>query len=186
MNERRAHRKGDASARTVRVGVSACLLGEKVRYDGEEKGNPVILKEVGRFVEWVPLCPEVGMGLPVPREAMRLVGEAGAPRLVEIRTGRDRTDPMRKWSADQVRNLEEMNLCGFIFKSRSPSCGLEGVAIYTPEGLPVGTGRGLFAAAFMNHFPGIPVEEEGRLQDPALREQFLEGVFDFKREKQGS
>jgi len=166
--------------RSVRVGISACLLGEKVRYDGRDRRDPVIIKDMGCLVEWVPVCPEVGMGLPVPREAMELAGDPGMPGLVEIRTGRDRTSQMLEWSERKVRELEGAGLCGFIFKSRSPSCGMN-VEVHPAACLPSGIGRGLFAAIFMKHFPRLLVEEEGRLQNAEARERFLTRVFDFFR-----
>lgn len=167
----------------IRIGISSCLLGGKVRYDGQHKLDHYLTETLGRYVDWVPVCPEVEMGLPVPREAMRLVGDPGAPRLVTIRTGLDQTDRMRKWSEKKLKDLHDLDLSGFIFKSRSPSSGMERVKVYTPAGMPSKTGSGLFASAFMKDFPLVPVEEDGRLHDPALRENFIERVFVFHRWK---
>ncbi|GAB4264376.1 MAG: DUF523 and DUF1722 domain-containing protein [Deferrisomatales bacterium] len=165
----------------IRLGISACLLGQPVRYDGGHKLDRFLRDTLGRWVEYVPVCPEVECGLPVPREAMRLVGDPARPRLVTQKTGVDLTDRMEAWAARRVRELEAENLCGFIFKSNSPSSGMERVQVYGAGGAPVKKGVGLFARAFMEHFPLLPVEEEGRLHDPALRENFIERLFTLKR-----
>jgi uncharacterized protein YbgA (DUF1722 family)/uncharacterized protein YbbK (DUF523 family) len=165
----------------IKLGISSCLLGEKVRYDGGHKLDPFLRNTLGRYVDWVPICPEVESGLPVPRDAMHLVGVPDAPRLVTINTGIDYTNRMLRWANEKLSELERMDLCGFVFKSRSPSSGMRGVKLYTPEGVLKGRSIGIFAGAFMQHFPLLPVEDEGRLQDPALRENFIERVFVFKR-----
>ncbi len=167
----------------IKLGISSCLLGEKVRYDGWHKLDHYITKTLGHYVEWVPVCPEVEYGLAVPREAMHLVGTEEGPRLVTSRTGVDHTRGMKRWAAQRLDGLEEESLCGFIFKSGSPSSGMRGVKVYNPSGVPVRTGSGIFAAAFMERFPLIPVEDEGRLQNPALRENFIERAFVFRRWK---
>jgi len=167
----------------IRIGISSCLLGEKVRYDGGHKQDRYLTDTLGRYVEWVPVCPEVEYGLPIPREAMRLVGDPEAPRLVTVRTGKDHTDGMRAWAREKLSALEGKDLCGFIFKSRSPSSGYKGVKVYTSSGMPVQKGTGIFAGAFIHHFPLIPVEDDGRLYDPELRENFIERVFVYKRWK---
>jgi uncharacterized protein YbgA (DUF1722 family)/uncharacterized protein YbbK (DUF523 family) len=165
----------------VKLGISACLLGDKVRYDGQHKLDPYLKVTFGQFVEWVRVCPEVDCGLPVPREAMRLVGDPQSPRLVTQRTGIDHTDRMLRWSRGVLRRLDKEGLCGFIFKSKSPSSGLSRVKVYGASGMPGKTGRGLFAGAVVEHFPLLPVEDDGRLHDPGLRENFIERVFVFKR-----
>jgi uncharacterized protein YbgA (DUF1722 family)/uncharacterized protein YbbK (DUF523 family) len=165
----------------IRLGISSCLLGEKVRYDGGHKLDRYIKETLGRYVEWLPICPEVEYGLPVPREAMRLVIAEGGPRLVTIRTGIDHTEGMSKWAEKRLDELEKEGLCGFIFKSRSPSSGLRGVKVYNPSGVPVHTGAGLFARAFIRRFPLMPAEDDGRLHDPSIRENFIERIFVFKR-----
>jgi uncharacterized protein YbgA (DUF1722 family)/uncharacterized protein YbbK (DUF523 family) len=167
----------------IKLGISSCLLGEKVRYDGGHKLDHYITETLGRYVDWMPVCPEVEYGLPVPREAMHLSGTAEAPRLVGSRTGVDHTDGMNMWARQRLDELEKEGLCGFIFKSRSPSSGMRGVKVYKPSGVPVHTGVGIFAWAFMKRFPLIPVEDDGRLQDPDLRENFIERIFVFKRWK---
>jgi uncharacterized protein YbgA (DUF1722 family)/uncharacterized protein YbbK (DUF523 family) len=165
----------------IRLGVSQCLLGDPVRFDGGHKLDHFIRDTLGTYVDFVPVCPEVESGLGVPREAMRLEGDIEAPRLVTVRTKVDLTDRMLTWASRRVRELETEDLCGFIFKSKSPSSGMERVRVYTEQGMPVLRGVGLFARAFKNHFPLLPVEEEGRLHDPMLRENFIESIFALKR-----
>jgi uncharacterized protein YbgA (DUF1722 family)/uncharacterized protein YbbK (DUF523 family) len=165
----------------IKIGVSACLLGEKVRYDGGHKLDHFLVDTLGRYVEFVRVCPEVEMGLPVPREALRQVGDPGNPRLLTSRGGEDMTGRMLKWARQRVRELEREELCGFIFKSRSPSSGMERVKVYDENGVARKTGVGIFARVFMDHFPLLPVEEEGRLHDPVLRENFIESLFTFQR-----
>jgi len=165
----------------IRVGASRCLLGENVRFDGGHKLDHFIRDTLGQYMDFVPVCPEVECGLGVPREAMRLEGDHEAPRLVTVRTGADLTDRMLSWAGQRVRELEKEDLCGFIFKSKSPSSGMERVKVYTEKGMPVMRGVGLFARAFKTHFPLLPVEDEGRLHDPRLRENFIEGIFALKR-----
>lgn len=165
----------------IRVGVSACLLGQPVRYDGGHKHDRYVTDTLGRYFTFVPVCPEVEAGLGVPREAMRLVGDPGAPRLVTIKTGQDLTDRMRQWAAGRVGELAGENLCGFIFKSKSPSSGFTRVKVYNAQGSPAKLGVGLFARAFLDRFPLVPVEDEGRLHDDGLRENFIERVFTLNR-----
>jgi uncharacterized protein YbgA (DUF1722 family)/uncharacterized protein YbbK (DUF523 family) len=164
----------------VRILVSACLLGERVRYDGGHKRDPFLVDTLGRFVDYVPVCPEVECGLAVPREAMRLEGDPGDPRLVGRKTGTDYTALMRRWSRARLEELESLDLCGYICKRGSPSSGMERVKVHG-GGVPRGSGSGLFTKAFMDRFPLIPVEEEGRLHDPVLREMFVERVFTLRR-----
>ena len=165
----------------IKLGVSTCLLGESVRYDGGHKHDHFLTDTLGQYVDYIPVCPEVECGLPVPREAMRLVGDPESPRLVTIRTGVDLTDQMVKWAHRRLGELAEEDLCGFIFKSRSPSSGMERVKVYNDKGMPVKNGRGIFAGMFMDRFPLIPTEEEGRLKDPLLRENFIARIFTLKR-----
>lgn len=167
----------------IKLGISACLLGEKVRYDGGHKLDPYLKYTLGKYVEWVPICPEVEYGLPVPREPMQLTGNPESPRLVTSRTRIDHTEGMRKWARMRLEQLEKEDLCGFIFKSKSPSSGLSGVKIYNDSGIPVKKGIGIFAAEFIKRFPLIPAEEDGRLQNPVLRENFIERIFVYKRWK---
>jgi uncharacterized protein YbgA (DUF1722 family)/uncharacterized protein YbbK (DUF523 family) len=167
---------------TIKIGVSSCLLGERVRYDGGHKHNDYITDILGDYFSFVPVCPEVGCGLPIPREAMRLEGDPAAPRLLTNKTRVDLTAQMQDFCAAKVRELEKEDLCGFIFKKDSPSSGLFRVKVYN-NGMAVKNGRGLFAAAVANNFPLLPMEEEGRLNDPPLRENFIERVFSYRRWK---
>ncbi|WP_306536425.1 DUF523 and DUF1722 domain-containing protein [Geobacter sp.] len=166
----------------IKIGVSSCLLGEKVRYDGGHKHDRYITDTLGRFFRFVPVCPEVGCGLPVPREAMRLERDGEGVRLVTNKTHVDHTNRMLSWCAKRVTELEREDLCGFIFKKDSPSSGLFNVKVYS-TGMPAKVGRGLFARAVTEHFPLLPVEEEGRLHDMGLRENFIERVFAYRRWK---
>jgi uncharacterized protein YbgA (DUF1722 family)/uncharacterized protein YbbK (DUF523 family) len=165
----------------VRIGISTCLLGEAVRYDGGHKLDRFVRDTLGQYVDYVPVCPEVECGFGIPRESMHLEGDPQAPRLVTTRTKRDVTDQMLDWAHRRVAELEREDLCGFIFKSNSPSSGMERVKILDRNGMPRKIGVGVFAGIFMSHFPLTPVEEEGRLHDPALRESFIERIFVFKR-----
>jgi uncharacterized protein YbbK (DUF523 family) len=164
----------------IKIGVSACLLGQKVRFDGGHKHDRFITDTLGQYLEFCPVCPEVEAGFPVPRESFRLVGDRENPRLKTVKTNVDHTDRMLKWAQSRVRELEKENLCGFIFKSKSPSSGMERVKVYSEKGIPEKTGVGIFARVFMDNFPLIPVEEEGRLHDPKLRENFIESIFVLK------
>lgn len=168
-------------ATEIKIGVSTCLLGEKVRYDGGHKHDRYITGTLGRYFSFVPVCPESECGLGIPREAMRLEGDVAAPRLVTNKTGRDLTEQMTRWIGPRLDQLAGEDLCGFIFKKGSPSSGLYRVKVYNDKGNPVSSGSGLFAAAFTRRFPRIPVEEEGRLHDPVLRENFIEQVFALRR-----
>ena len=165
----------------IRILISSCLLGEKVRYDGGHKREGFLVETLGRFVEWVPVCPEVDCGLPTPREAMRLVGNPAAPRLVTSKGGIDHTERMLGWSRRKLKELETLGLCGYICKKDSPSSGMERVKVYGDTGAPAKVGAGVFTRAFMEHFPLVPVEEEGRMNDPVLREMFIEKVFILRR-----
>jgi len=165
----------------IRIGVSSCLLGDKVRYDAGHRLDQYITETLGQYFEWVSVCPEVEYGLPVPREPMHLEGDPDSPRLITVYTGVDHTEGMLKWAEKKLRELEKEELCGFIFKSRSPSSGIGGVKVYPPSGMPSHRGIGLFGRSFMNRFPVIPVIDDGRLHDPVLRENFIERVFVYKR-----
>jgi uncharacterized protein YbgA (DUF1722 family)/uncharacterized protein YbbK (DUF523 family) len=165
----------------IKLGISTCLLGENVRYDGGHKLDRFLTETLGQYVEYVPVCPEVECGLPIPREALRLVGNPDSPRLVTTRTKQDLTDRMTQWAQKRVVELEREGLFGFIFKSDSPSSGMERVKVYSEQGMPAKKGIGMFARTFMEHFPLLPVEEEGRLHDPILRENFIERIFTLKR-----
>ena len=165
----------------LRLGISSCLLGEKVRFDGSHKHDRFLTGTLGRYVEYVPVCPEVELGLPTPRETLRLVGQPENQRLVFSKSGEDITDSMQAWARRRVAELEKEDLSGFVFKSKSPSSGMARVKLYDKNGSPNTQGVGLFAKAFMEHFPLLPVEEDGRLHDPKLRENFIEIIFTLKR-----
>jgi uncharacterized protein YbgA (DUF1722 family)/uncharacterized protein YbbK (DUF523 family) len=165
----------------IKLGISTCLLGENVRYDGGHKLDRFLTDTLGQYVEYVPVCPEVECGLPIPRESMHLEGNPESPRLITSRTKQDMTERMIQWALERVVELEKEDLCGFIFKSDSPSSGMERVKVYNDKGMPVKKGVGMFARIFMEHFPLLPVEDEGRLHDPGLRENFIERIFTLKR-----
>ncbi|MEO6308526.1 MAG: DUF523 and DUF1722 domain-containing protein [Nitrospiraceae bacterium] len=165
----------------LRLGISRCLLGDEVRFDGGHKRDSFLTDVFGRYVEWVPICPEVEAGLGTPREAMRLVGDPQNPRLLTIKSGTDHTRALETLTTNRIAQLMELDLSGYVFKKGSPSCGIERVRIYNEHGMPNRNGVGLFARAFIKQFPLIPVEEEGRLCEPTLRENFIERVFCYRR-----
>lgn len=176
----------------ITIGVSSCLLGEKVRYDGGHRHDHYITDVLGKFFAFVPVCPEVECGLPVPREPMRLEGEPGHPRLMTVETRLDKTDQMLAFCRDRVEALEHDDLCGFIFKKGSPSSGLHHVKVYKSPGSKEGkgksgatvkSGRGLFAREVTRAYPFLPVEEEGRLVEAQCRENFIGRVFTYSRWK---
>jgi uncharacterized protein YbgA (DUF1722 family)/uncharacterized protein YbbK (DUF523 family) len=187
----------------IRVGVSSCLLGETVRYDGGHKRDAYLADVLGQFVAWVPVCPELESGLGVPRPPMRLVRDGAGVRLVEIASGADRTRAVARWASARLRALRSLELCGYILKKDSPSCGMERVKVYAArrptesadaqraegerrraparQGMPERNGTGVYARALREAFPDLPIEEEGRLRDPELRENFVERVFAYAR-----
>jgi len=167
----------------IQVGVSACLLGEAVRYDGGHKHDHYISGTLGKFFSFVPVCPEVECGMPTPREAMRLEGDPAAPRLMTRLSRIDKTGQMLAFCSRRLRELENADLCGFIFKKDSPSSGLFRVEVYGTGGMTTKSGSGIFAAAVARHFPLLPLEEEGRLNDPAIRDNFIERIFSYRRWK---
>jgi uncharacterized protein YbgA (DUF1722 family)/uncharacterized protein YbbK (DUF523 family) len=176
--------KSARGADAIRVGISTCLLGEKVRFDGGHKLDQYAVGTLGRYVDWVPVCPELEMGLGVPREALRLVGDPEAPRLVTVKSRLDHTETMRMWARDKIEHLRTLDLDGYILKSKSPSCGMERVRVYTEAGMPSRSGPGLFARTLMETMPRLVIEEEGRLNDPRLRESFVVRVFTHHRWRQ--
>jgi uncharacterized protein YbgA (DUF1722 family)/uncharacterized protein YbbK (DUF523 family) len=165
----------------VRIGISACLLGSEVRFDGGHKRDAFLAETFGRHVEWVPVCPEVELGLGVPRPALRLERAADGIRLLMPKTNEDHSEAMRAYARRRVAGLAAQDLCGYVFKNDSPSCGMERVRVYEPSGIPTRSGRGLFAEALIERLPLLPVEEEGRLNDPRLRDNFVERVFAYRR-----
>jgi uncharacterized protein YbgA (DUF1722 family)/uncharacterized protein YbbK (DUF523 family) len=165
----------------IRIGISSCLLGEKVRFDGGHKRDAYIVSTLGQFFQWVPVCPEMELGLGTPRESLRLVGTPEAPRLVATRSQQDYTEAMQRYAAERLTALSQHGLHGYILKKDSPSCGMERVRVYSQDGTAQRQGRGLFATALMQRLPLLPVEEEGRLQDMRLRENFIARVFAYHR-----
>jgi uncharacterized protein YbbK (DUF523 family) len=170
------------------VGISRCLLGDEVRYDGGHTRDAVLLDALGPYVEWVPVCPEVEMGMDTPREPIHLVsapdGVTSGPRrvrLVGVNSGRDWTAAMDAWRRERLSELAEVQLSGYVLKQDSPSCGMEGVRVDTIDGA-TRTGRGLFAQALLDAMPDLPIEEEGRLHDRRVRERFLERVLAHHRQ----
>jgi uncharacterized protein YbgA (DUF1722 family)/uncharacterized protein YbbK (DUF523 family) len=168
----------------IRVGISACVLGQRVRYDGGHKEDRFLTGTLARFVEFVPVCPEVEVGMGTPRETVRLErAPDGPPRMVAPKSGTDHTTSMRRYAKRRARELQALELCGYVLKSGSPSCGMERVRVYDHDGMPNKNGRGLFAEALMEHLPLLPVEEEGRLNDPKLRDNFFVRLFAYRRLK---
>ncbi len=165
----------------IRIGVSACLLGQEVRFDGGHKRDSFLVDTLGRFVEFVPVCPEFELGLGVPRETLRLEREGDDIRLIAPRSGSDHTKGMHAFASKRTAALAAEDLSGYVLKKSSPSCGMERVRVYGIGGMPSRDGRGLFASALMQRYPHLPVEEEGRLNDPRLRENFIERVFAYHR-----
>ena len=169
------------AAETIRIGISSCLLGQHVRFDGGHKRDAFLVDTFGTFVEWVPVCPEVELGLGTPRESLRLIRRGADVRMVNTRSGRDISDQMRAWAQARADSLAADELAGYVLKKDSPSCGMERVKVYAESGMADKGGRGLFAEALMARFPRLPVEEEGRLSDPRLRDNFVERVFAYVR-----
>lgn len=165
---------------TLKLGISSCLLGQRVRYDGNHKRDGYITETLARYFEFVPVCPEVAVGLGVPRPPIRLVGSAARPRAVGVDDPTlDVTEALTAYGGRQAQMLAELS--GYIFKSKSPSCGLERVKVYVRGATAPRTGTGIYAAAFRAARPLLPLEEEGRLNDAALRDNFLERVLAYGR-----
>src|ERR1051326_8262342 len=170
-----------AVVQPIRIGVSACLLGQEVRWDGGHKRDPFLTDLLGPHVEWVPVCPEVELGLGVPREPIRLEGNPERPRLIAPGTGRDLTETMAGFARRRLTELARLDLSGYVLKKNSPSCGKARVPVHGRNGLRSRRGTGLFATALIARFPLLPVEEEDRLHDPARRAHFVERVFGYAR-----
>jgi len=157
----------------IKIVISFCLLGRNVRYNGGNKLDQYLIDTFGRIVEWVPICPEVEAGLPVPREPMQLVADHLRTCLITLDTKQDRTDVLALWTEKKLKRLEQEGIRGFVLKARSPSCGVRNAPFFSPSGEVLGAGDGFFAKAVRNHFPSHPVEDEERLRDPDARERFL-------------
>lgn len=164
-----------------RLGISACLLGQPVRFDSGHKRDHFLTDTFGSFVEWMPVCPELEAGMGVPRETVQLVNISGSTKMLAAKSGKDWTAAMGHFAQRRINELRQMDLSGYVFKKDSPSCGLERVRIFNAKGVPARNGRGLFAAHVCAAMPLLPVEEEGRLNDPTLRENFIERVFAYHR-----
>jgi len=164
-------------AEPIRIGISSCLLGQKVRFDGGHKRDRYLTDVLGQWLAWVPACPELEIGLGVPRPTIRLEKGIPEPRLIEPKGGLDLTDKMRFYAEEKVKELRKLELDGFILKKGSPSCGMERVRVYGKGGVPTRDGVGVFARVLMERCPNLPVEEEGRLNDSVLRERFIAHVF---------
>ncbi len=175
----------DSSERRIRLGVSSCLLGEKVRYDGGHKrdrflSDGFLSDELGALIEWVPVCPEVEAGMGVPRPPVRLVRRGNSVAMLEVESGRDHTRTLKRFALRRVRELRALDLCGYVLKSDSPSCGFEGVKVHDEKGEFRREGVGLYAAALREVYPHLPVEDEGRLHDPAVRENFVARILAYR------
>jgi uncharacterized protein YbgA (DUF1722 family)/uncharacterized protein YbbK (DUF523 family) len=165
-----------------RVGISACLLGQEVRFDGGHKRDPFLTEVLATYVEFVRVCPEVEVGMGTPREPLQLVlARDGRVRMQTSQTGVDYTDSMMSWARERLGELAAINLSGYVLKKNSPSCGMDDVPIFARIGRRQQKGRGLFAHALMTQFPNLPVEDEGRLSDARLRENFIERIFAYQR-----
>ncbi len=167
----------------IPVGISSCILGAEVRFNGGHKLDRFVRDTLGAYLRFVPVCPEVDIGLGIPRETLRLIqGESGSVRMVAPKSGSDHTDAMEAYAKSKTEELASQALCGFIVQKGSPSCGMERVRVYgEPNQAPARNGRGLFTQALMDRFPNLPVEEDGRLNDPGLRENFIERIFAYRR-----
>jgi uncharacterized protein YbbK (DUF523 family) len=155
----------------IKLGISSCLLGENVRYDGNHKMDHCLKDTLGELAELVSVCPEVECGLGVPREAMCLKGNPESPRLVTRNSNIDHTDRMIKWARIKLEQLEKEGLCGFIFKSDSPSCGLN--SVFSKKGI------GIFAKEFIGHFKFMPAEDDKTLRDSKIKDNFIERACIF-------
>lgn len=163
--------------------MSSCLIGHAVRYDGGHKKDDFLTSQLAPFVEFVPVCPELEIGLGTPRPTLRLERQARGVRLIMPSTAEDYTDRMRRYAERRVAALARQDLSGYVLKTSSPSCGMERVKVHESNGQVTRKGTGIFAAVLMEKLPALPVEEEGRLCEPALRENFIERVFAYRRLK---
>ena len=161
----------------IRIGVSACLNGEKVRYDGDHRRNHFVAETLAGLFELVPVCPESELGMGIPRETVDLHGSIDAPRMIGTHGHKDWTDAMNAWALKRIQGLAALNLCGFVFKKGSPSCGVRNVPLIQTDGEPLLEGRGLFVMAFTKTFPEIPIEDELKLEDSEVQKDFIRKVY---------
>ena len=169
-------------ARPLRIGVSSCVIGEEVRWNGGHSRQRYLTDMLGPFVEYVPVCPEVEVGMGVPRPTVRLVREGETIRMIDPKNEVDWTSSMNRLSRSRASDLAGEDLSGFVLKKDSPTCGVFRVRIYTDTGVER-NGRGLFADALIQRMPNLPIEEEGRLNDARIRENFVERIFAYRRVK---
>jgi uncharacterized protein YbbK (DUF523 family) len=167
------------------VGISSCLLGQKVRYNGADKRDAVLLDALRERVEWVPVCPEVEVGMGTPREPVQLVRTAGAIRMLTVHSRVDHTPAMREWAEQRLDELARLGLAGYVLKKHSPSCGRESVPVFSADGRTLEAGSGLFAEALIRRFPGLPIEEEDALHDAAAIARFLARIREYRRRNSG-
>ena len=170
--------------RRIPVGISSCLLGQPVRYDGGHKRSSLLVDELGKYFEYLPFCPEVAIGLGTPRPPIQLTGAPSQPRAVARAVGIqidcvDVTEKLVGYARSGVKTRPRIS--GYVFKAGSPSCGMAGVEVYDEKGMPNGTSSGIYARALMRARPSMPVEDEGRLSDPIIRDAFVERVYAYHR-----
>lgn len=174
-------KKRKEKKKKIKIGISSCLLGNKVRYDGGHKLDPFIFKTLDQYFSFVPVCPEAECGFGIPREPMRLEGSFSNPRLITVLSRVDVTNKLLSWSKSKIRTLKSYDISGFIFKSRSPSCGISHIAVYNKKSRPVKKGQGIFVNMIIKHFPFIPYIDEKKFHDLKFRESFIEQVFVMKQ-----
>ena len=168
------------AAEKIKVGISSCLLGMKVRFDGGHKHDRFLTGKLGKYFDWVAVCPEIEIGMGTPRENVRLVGDINNPKMIAPKSGSDYTEKMLNYADTRLEKLRSSDLSGYILKKDSPSCGMERVRVYDHNNVPQKNGIGIFARKLMEAFPLLPIEEEGRLNDPLLRENFIARVFAYR------
>lgn len=168
------------AAEKIKVGISSCLLGMKVRFDGGHKHDRFLTGKLGKYFDWVAVCPEIEIGMGTPRENVRLVGDINNPKMIAPKSSSDYTEKMLSYADTRLEKLRSSDLSGYILKKDSPSCGMERVRVYDHNNVPQKNGIGIFARKLMEAFPLLPVEEEGRLNDPLLRENFIARVFAYR------
>lgn len=173
---------GRVSGARIRIGISSCLLGQAVRHDGGHKYNGAIVESLGRRFDFVSYCPELAIGLGVPRPPIRLIQDTRGARACRIaEPAFDVTDPIATYAEKVATELSDVS--GYIFKAGSPSCGMQGVPVFGAEGVPLAVGAGIYAATLMRLLPGLPFEDEDRLSDPVIRENFIERVLGYHRSR---
>ena len=166
----------------IKIGMSSCLLGEEVRWDADHNHDQYVRDVLGSYFDYVSICPEVDVGMGVPRETVALYGTLENPKMITKRSKTDWTKKMNHYTKDRIHELTKENLCGYVFKGKSPSCGIGKVPIYSEFGSSrMRHGSGMFASSFVKVFPLVPVEDERRLHDPVIRENFIVRIFCFHR-----